>query len=49
MSWNKRDREIEKELRFHMESQIEENLRAGMPAAKARRQAALLLEEKQST
>jgi predicted permease len=38
----KRDVEIEKELRFHMEAQIEENLRAGMTPDEAQRQAALL-------
>jgi predicted permease len=39
---NKRERAIEKELRFHIESQIEENLRAGMAPAEARRQAILM-------
>jgi predicted permease len=39
---SRRDREIEKELRFHIESQVEENLRQGMPLAEARRQAILL-------
>jgi predicted permease len=42
MWWSKRDREIEKELRFHIESQVEENLRAGMSPDEARRQASLL-------
>lgn len=40
--WPKRrDRELEKELRFHIENQVEENLRAGMTPAEARRQAIL--------
>ena len=38
---SRRDREIEKELRFHIESQFQENLRAGMPPGEARRQAIL--------
>ena len=42
MWWNKRDGEIEKELQFHIESQIEENLRAGMLPEDARRRAALM-------
>ena len=42
MWWNRRDREIEKELRFHIETQVEENLRAGMAPGEARRQAILL-------
>jgi putative ABC transport system permease protein len=37
----RREREIDQELRFHIESQIAENLRAGMPPAEARRQAIL--------
>jgi hypothetical protein len=37
----RRERELDKELRFHIESQIEENLRAGMSPAEARRQALL--------
>ncbi len=37
----RRQREIEKELRFHIESQVEENVRAGMTPAEARRQAIL--------
>jgi predicted permease len=36
------DRDIEKELRFHIESQVQENLRQGMPPAEARRQAILM-------
>ena len=39
---SRRDREIEQELRFHIESQVEENLRQGMPPAEARRQAILM-------
>ena len=39
---SKRQREIEKELRFHIENQVEENMRAGMPPDEARRQAILL-------
>src|SRR5579863_2791883 len=39
---SRRERELEKELRFHIESQVEENLRAGMTPAEARRQALLL-------
>ena len=42
MWWNRRDREIDKELRFHIENQIEENLRAGMAPGEAKRQAILL-------
>jgi predicted permease len=42
MWWNRREREIEKELRFHIESQVEENRRAGMAPAEARRQAILM-------
>ena len=42
MWWNRREQEIEKELRFHIESQVEENLRAGMTPSEARRQALLL-------
>jgi MacB-like periplasmic core domain len=38
---SKRQRLIEKELRFHIESQVEENLCAGMSPAEARRQAIL--------
>jgi predicted permease len=38
---SKRQRLIEKELRFHIESQVEENLRAGMSPSDARRQAIL--------
>jgi len=30
------DRELERELRFHLEAQVEENLAAGMPAEEAR-------------
>ncbi len=37
----RREREIDKELRFHIECQVDENLRAGMPPAEARRQALL--------
>ncbi len=37
-----RERDLDKELRFHIESQVEENLRAGMPPAEARRQALLM-------
>jgi hypothetical protein len=42
MWWNRREREIENELRFHIENQVEENLRAGMAPGEARRQAMLL-------
>ena len=42
MGRSKRDREIEKELRFHIEKQLEDNLRAGMSPEEARRQAILL-------
>ena len=42
MWWRRADRELARELRFHIESQVEENLRAGMPPAEARRQAVLL-------
>jgi predicted permease len=41
MWWRRAERELAKELRYHMESQVEENLRAGMTPAEARRQAAL--------
>jgi predicted permease len=37
----RREREIDKELRFHIESQVEENLRAGMSPEEAQRQAIL--------
>src|SRR5690606_25654633 len=37
------DRELEEELRFHLEMQVEENLRRGMSAAAARRAARLSL------
>src|SRR5277367_711577 len=33
--------EVDEELRFHMEEQIEANIAAGMPAQEARRQAAI--------
>ena len=39
--WQRRERELEKELRFHLENQVEENLRAGMTPEEARRQAIL--------
>jgi hypothetical protein len=39
----RRDRELDKELRFHIDSQVEENLRAGMSPVEARRQAILML------
>jgi predicted permease len=39
--WHRRERELEKELRFHIENQVEENLRAGMTPEEARRQAIL--------
>ena len=39
---DQQDRDIEKELRFHIESQVEDNLRAGMGPAEARRQAILM-------
>ena len=42
MWWNRREWEIEKELRFHIENQVEENLSAGMAPGEARRQAILL-------
>jgi hypothetical protein len=42
MRRNKREQEIDKELRFHIENQVEENLRAGMTPEEARRQAVLL-------
>jgi putative ABC transport system permease protein len=42
MWWNRREQEIEKELRFHIENQAEENVRAGMAPGEARRQAILL-------
>ena len=38
---SRRERELEKELRFHIENQVEANLRAGMPPEEARRQAIL--------
>jgi predicted permease len=38
----RRERELEKELGFHIESQVAENLRAGMLPAEARRQALLM-------
>jgi predicted permease len=38
---NRRERELDKELRFHIENQVEGNLRAGMPPGEARRQAML--------
>src|SRR3954464_13454635 len=38
----RRERELEKELRFHIESQVESNLREGMAPDEARRQAMLL-------
>jgi predicted permease len=41
MSWKRDERELAKELRFHLENQVEDNLRAGMTPAEARRQAAL--------
>lgn len=41
MWWSRRDRELDKELRFHIESQVEENLQTGMAPAEARRQAIL--------
>ncbi len=41
MGRSRRDREIEKELRFHLESQVQENLRSGMTPSEARRQAVL--------
>jgi predicted permease len=37
----RRERELDKELRFHIDSQVEENLRAGMSPSEARRQAIL--------
>jgi len=37
------DRELDAELRFHLDAQIEENLRAGMNRKEARRQALLTL------
>src|SRR5215467_7613449 len=40
--WMRRERELDKELRFHIESQVEENLRAGMSPGEARRQAILM-------
>ncbi|HTS25445.1 MAG TPA: permease prefix domain 1-containing protein [Bryobacteraceae bacterium] len=39
---SRRERELDKELRFHIESQVEENLRRGMPPVEARRQAMLM-------
>jgi hypothetical protein len=36
-------REVEEELRFHLEMQTQENLRAGMSPEEARRQAYLAL------
>src|SRR5579872_183501 len=42
MWWRRADRELARELRFHIESQVQENLRAGMQPAEARRQAALI-------
>ena len=33
------EQELNKELRFHLEQQVEENLAAGMPPAEARRAA----------
>jgi predicted permease len=42
MWFSRRERELEKELRFHIENQVEENLRAGMAPNEARRQAILL-------
>ena len=42
MWWNSREREIDQELRFHIETQVEENLRAGMAPDEARRQAILV-------
>src|SRR2546423_10662675 len=38
----RKDRELDKELRFHIETQVEENLRAGMSPTEARRQAILV-------
>src|SRR5262245_47733683 len=37
------EREIEAELRFHLDAQVEANLRSGMPSEEARRQAQLQL------
>jgi len=37
------ERELEEELRFHLEMEVEENLRRGLSAAEARRQAVLRL------
>jgi predicted permease len=42
MFGKRRERELDKELRFHIENQVEENLRAGMTPAEARRQAVLI-------
>lgn len=42
MWWSRQERELNKELRFPIEGQIEENLRAGMSPAEARRQARLV-------
>ncbi|HEY3837103.1 MAG TPA: ABC transporter permease [Bryobacteraceae bacterium] len=41
MWWNRADRDLAKELRFHIQSQVEENILAGMSPQEARRQAAL--------
>lgn len=40
---NREDRELEEELRYHLEMTVEENLRRGMDVEEARRQAALEL------
>ena len=42
MWWRRRDRDVEKELRFHIDSQEQENLRSGMTPDEARRQALLM-------
>lgn len=34
-SWGRRERELEEEIRFHMDSQVEENLRRGMSRSDA--------------
>src|SRR4051794_30145259 len=42
MWWKKQDGEVEKELNFHIEKQIEDNQRSGMSPEEARRQALLM-------
>ena len=38
-TWSARDREMEREMSFHLESMAEEYVRAGMTEAEARRAA----------